>query len=419
MSFKYLILRRLYTIIFLIQFPFFCFALDITDTILTNRSSDCVSYIDNYTANIDDLQNENSFNMSLTISDNFDGFCKITSNGIPNHNFNGTGNFATPVTSNQRDFLIQRNPQIKISITNLAQNYWDAVMLNGVVLDLLSAGCYNPTAQNSDSSGNTAIGCNINDDWLLDPLGSEYTFGADEHNAHTQPDGTYHYHGDPVALWRNDDLLPINIPSPVIGFAADGFPIYGPYIYDEINQTVRKVISGYSLKDGNRPGPDINNPGGNFDGTYIDDYEFTNSGDLDQCNGMEVNGEYGYYITESYPWVLNCFVGTVHSSFGKNQNNGGGASNNFPRYDRDGDSIRNRYDNCPDTSNISQEDLDNDGLGDLCDDDMDNDGYLNNEDDYPRDETLWAYVYNISFMPLIGLMILTFLFIIFFQFKKI
>ena len=70
-------------------------------------------------------------------------------------------------------------------------------MLNGVVADVLSAGCYNPTDPRADEDGNAAIGCNIQDGWLLDPLGTESKFGADAHNAHTQPDGTYHYHGNP------------------------------------------------------------------------------------------------------------------------------------------------------------------------------------------------------------------------------
>ena len=59
-------------------------------------------------------------------------------------------------------------------------------MLNGVVLDILSAGCYDPTKQGANADGNVQIGCNTADGWLLDPLGTESSFGADQHNAHTQ-----------------------------------------------------------------------------------------------------------------------------------------------------------------------------------------------------------------------------------------
>ena len=106
--------------------------------------------------------------------------------------------------------------------------------------------------------------------------------------------------------------------SPVIGFAADGFPIYGTYFKDPTTSQVRKAVSGYSLKTGSRGTRSNTNPGGNYDGTYIDDYEFTNAGDLDQCNGMTVNGQYGYYVTESYPWVIKCFSGVPDNSFQKN-----------------------------------------------------------------------------------------------------
>ncbi|MEM9473608.1 MAG: YHYH protein, partial [Pseudomonadota bacterium] len=71
-----------------------------------------------------------------------------------------------------------------------------------------------------------------------------------------------------------------------------------------------------ALKTEPRPGPP-DGPGGMPDGTYLEDYEFTGEGDLDRCNGMTVNGQYGYYVTTTYPWVLNCFVGKPDASFNK------------------------------------------------------------------------------------------------------
>ncbi|MEE2643947.1 MAG: YHYH protein, partial [Myxococcota bacterium] len=106
--------------------------------------------------------------------------------------------------------------------------------------------------------------------------------------------------------------------SGVIGFAADGHPIYGPFITD--NGSLRRVTSSYQLKQGMResqPGEGAL-PAGAYDGTYVDDYEYREeSGDLDECNGMTVNGLYGYYVTASYPWVLKCFRGTPDPSFNK------------------------------------------------------------------------------------------------------
>ena len=48
--------------------------------------------------------------------------------------------------------------------------------------------------------------------------------------------------------------------------------------------------------------------------------------------------------------------------------------------DIDGDGILNNVDNCVDTANSDQADLDNDGIGDICDDDVDGDGVLNTAD---------------------------------------
>lgn len=45
--------------------------------------------------------------------------------------------------------------------------------------------------------------------------------------------------------------------------------------------------------------------------------------------------------------------------------------------DADGDGIPDELDNCPDVANSDQSDLDNDGMGDVCDDDRDGDGLPN------------------------------------------
>ena len=45
--------------------------------------------------------------------------------------------------------------------------------------------------------------------------------------------------------------------------------------------------------------------------------------------------------------------------------------------DKDGDTILNADDNCPEIANEDQADFDGDGIGDVCDDDADGDGILN------------------------------------------
>ena len=154
-------------------------------------------------------------------------------------------------------------------------------------------------------------------------MSSFNNFGTDEHNAHTQPDGTYHYHGNPMAMLEADCTT--GVASPVIGFAADGFPIYGTCFND--NGTVRKAVPSYQLKMGGGAREDVSGyttpVGGrgsvvssNYDGQFRGDYEYVaGSGDLDECNGMVVNGQYGYFITDAYPWVLGCYSGTPDESF--------------------------------------------------------------------------------------------------------
>lgn len=277
---------------------------DITDIILEKRSPNCADYVGQYTANARDVNEHQTRTAYLTISTDSNK-CVFQSNAIPNHAYNdGDRSFPNEVIPQNQKYQVTQAPRFASSPTQISLRTDNAVFLNGVKVDLLAAGCY--------GVGNGKIGCfNMNQKWRYDPAATYSDFKTDSHNAHAQPDGTYHYHATPNALFIDNNKQV----SPVIGFAADGFPIYGPFFMD--NGVIRQAKSSYQLKKGNRPSGS-GNPGSTYDGTYRDDYAFiTQSGDLDECNGMTQNGQYGYYVTNSFPYVLNCFKGTPDPSFNK------------------------------------------------------------------------------------------------------
>lgn len=274
---------------------------DMTDATLTDRSADCAAYAASNTATATDIQNSTRYRARVAVTT--DGAtCTITSNAVPNHDFNASGRFANPFAEQAQTYTITATPRANARPTPLSLRMDNAVFLNGVKLDQLAAGCF--------GVGRGFIGCtDMTTPYRYDPMSGSSSFGTDEHNAHTQPDGTYHYHGNPMALFKQADP---NGPSPVIGFAADGFPIFGSFIND--GGTIRAATTSYQLKPGTRAG----GPGGSYDGTFIDDWEYTpGSGDLDACNGMEQEGVYGYVVTETYPHVLGCFTSTPDASFNK------------------------------------------------------------------------------------------------------
>jgi hypothetical protein len=283
---------------------------DITDLLLTNRREECSYYAENRLSNVFDIKRSMQFTGSITMT--VEGSeCVLVSNSIPNHDFNdATAAFATQVSEVSAEFRIPTQPAFASTATPISLATDNAVFLNGVKLDLLAAGCF--------GVGDGNIGCNdIKQPWRYDPMSPLTMFGTDANNAHPQPDGTYHYHGNPKALFDQNAMSE----SPVIGFAADGFPIFGSYIDD--NGQIRAVTSSFQLLSGSRPSS-ADDPGGTYDGTFVDDHEYVpGSGDLDECNGMMRDGSYGYYVTDAYPWVLACFKGTPDSSFDKAGGGGG------------------------------------------------------------------------------------------------
>jgi len=88
--------------------------------------------------------------------------------------------------------------------------------------------------------------------------------------------------------------------SPILGWAYDGNPIYGPYAYlSPEGGAITALRSGYELIAAeNRPSPSLYPVG-----FFVEDYAFTNSGDLDENNGRFCitpefpNGTYAYFAT--------------------------------------------------------------------------------------------------------------------------
>ena len=297
-------------------------SIDITNVLFNNFDPYCGAYTDMYASTVTDVQRGLAFSGSLTITRSAEGKCVFATNAIPNHDFNDGGRFAHPVSEQSDRYEVAAMPSVTDNTTPLILGD-DAIFLNGVKLDLRAAACYDV---GPEPLGREKIGCGqdqIDNPWRYDPMSSFNNFGTDEHNAHTQPDGTYHYHGNPMAMFEADCTT--GVASPVIGFAADGFPIYGTCFND--NGTVRKAVPSYQLKMGGGAREDVSGyttpVGGrgsvvssNYDGQFRGDYEYVaGSGDLDECNGMVVNGQYGYFITDAYPWVLGCYSGTPDESF--------------------------------------------------------------------------------------------------------
>jgi len=108
--------------------------------------------------------------------------------------------------------------------------------------------------------------------------------------------GMYGYSEDLAANY--DDVGSSH--SPIIGWAYDGNPIYGPYGYidgSNIQSGIRIINPGYTVNTSNVE----DRPSSFSSGFFIEDYEYVNNGDLDEHNGRFCktpefpNGVYAYF----------------------------------------------------------------------------------------------------------------------------
>lgn len=361
-----------------------------SDAVLLNRSPDCRDYAidanegDYSSSGVDDIStgrsdseshvsidlvtasdwNNNTYNYNnvAVASAELATHCRMTSNMIPNHTF------GVEVTGPRGEGWINEIDHGDIEVTYIPIDPehtgvasdtprnppiydFDGILLNGVGIAMDSGFCYNPgvttgpASLRSNPAGNSS-GCGPRNSWFELPAFTIWDEGAqnmaavfDDYFAHGFV-GTYHYHAITHPLQADDDQTAPPAdgkPSPVIGFAPDGFPIYGHWFINESGALVR-AESGYEIGSNNSRTPistalhgtpptpwDIaNNPqdfASNFGlelGRYEEDWHFEGTGNLDECNGAtDVNGDYGYYVTDKYPFSPPCTFGLRDPSFGK------------------------------------------------------------------------------------------------------
>lgn len=156
-----------------------------------------------------------------------------------------------------------------------------------------------------------------------DPYGDPvYNSIVDDCLGHTAQRGDYHYHALVVACVLDAYDAPPGEASPVIGYALDGFPIYGPRgcLDADCNEVV-EFQSGYEQ---------VGDPS-----TYAwEAHEYVPSSDptvLDECNGrIGPDGTYRYYATEAFPYILGCYHGVTSGGTGADPTGGGTAAGGEP-----------------------------------------------------------------------------------------
>ncbi len=268
----------------------------------------------------------------------------VNATGIPAYPvgpFTGDGN--TNNAGNQNAiFKFPLNPAANTSGTFTATSGGNiGVFINGVAMFDYRDGVSWKSSTGAFAGG--PIGGSGDGIWTRDAIVYE-KLGFDCSKGH--PAGTnYHHHQNPSAfdldlnvisticnLYDADGLYAINTSqhSPLIGFAYDGFPIYGAYGYLNTNGTggITRMKSGYqkrniTVRTHYADGTDVTDgPAVNATypiGSFKEDYQFVSQSTtdyLDSHNGRFCvtpeypNGTYAYFCTvdanhnSTYPYII-------------------------------------------------------------------------------------------------------------------
>lgn len=264
----------------------------------------------------------------------------ITATGVPAYPtgpFTGDGNPSQAEDQNAI-FKIPLNPVPNSGTLTPTSAGNIGVFINGVALFDYRDGVAwnNTTSALCGGPGNPPCpgGPGASMPWNRDAIPAE-KLGFDCSKGHPAM-GNYHHHQNPSAfnldlnvisticdLYAADGLYAINTAehSPLIGFAYDGYPIYGAYGYANADGSggITRMKSGYQLRnitarthwaDGTdvTDGPAVNAT--YFLGYFREDYEFVSHPEEDYLD--EHNGR--FCVTPEYPAGTYCYFATVDAN---------------------------------------------------------------------------------------------------------
>jgi major membrane immunogen (membrane-anchored lipoprotein) len=218
----------------------------------------------------------------------------IESNALPDHETGEFPNDGNPNTISEQDASYEY-PTEPTFVGDATFAMTPGVAVNGVKFEPATA---------------ESVTCASGESYRVEALQDVYNLGFDFNNAHVQPTGEYHYHGVSELLAdayaTDDDLVHV-------GFAADGYLMYYSKsgAYEPGYELSTDTRSGTDCTgSGALGGVDVEVDGTTPDGTYTSDWVSSDdNGDLDECNGIEIDGEYAYLITDEYPYVGRCLNG--------------------------------------------------------------------------------------------------------------
>ena len=237
----------------------------------------------------------------------------ISGDALPDHRHGRFPNPTNPNTITPQDdsHRVPMNPEIAEDWREVELAAF-GIAINGILLEPNAAEWW----QDDRNSG-----------WRYEALGHHVDLGVDGNHAHVQPTGKYHYHGMPSGILEN---LNATEDFALLGYAADGFPVYSHWSYrdaGDASSPLQPLASSYRVKSGQRP----DGPGGSYDGTYVQDYEYVKGlGDLDRANGRTgvtpeyPGGTYYYVITPDFPFIPRYWRGEPSRDFIRRGSGGGG-----------------------------------------------------------------------------------------------